>query len=148
MKQEQNIVDQKEILDKARELAELIANSSEVDFFKRAEQQIKQNASVQNLINQIKKKQKEAVSLEHMNKHDLVKKVEAEIDALQDQLDEIPIVREFKQSQVEVNDLLQMVTHVITNTVTDHIIVSTGGDPLYGETGGPKAGDDSCGCGC
>lgn len=134
------MIDNITILDKARELADLIANSNEVDFFKRAEQQIKQSEKVQNLIDKIKQKQKEAVSLEHLRQQELLQKVEQEIDALHDELDSIPIVKEFKQSQVEVNDLLQMVTHVITNTVTDKIILSTGGDPLSGETGGPRAG--------
>ncbi len=142
--QNQTRVDNKQIIEKAKELARLIAGSNEVDFYKRAEQQIKQNEKVQKLIQQIKRKQKEAVSLEHMQKLDLVKEVEKEIDALHEQLDEIPVVQEFKQSQVEVNDLLQMVTHVISNTVTDEIIISTGGDPLYGETGGPRASGSSC----
>lgn len=134
------MIDNNTILEKARELADLIANSSEVDFFKRAEAQIKKSDKVQSLISQIRIKQKEATNHDHYGRREELEKTESELDRLNDELDEIPIVREFKQSQVEVNDLLQMVTHVITNTVTDKIILSTGGDPLTGETGGEKAG--------
>jgi len=138
---------QKEILDKARELASMIARTKEVDFFKRAEQQIKHNERVQSLIDQIKQKQKQMVMFESINKPELAKKVEQEYNQLQDELDAIPIVVEFKQSQVDVNDLLQMVTNVITNTVSERIILDTGGNPLTGETGGgpeKKHGDGCC----
>jgi len=136
-----------DILEKARELANMIARTKEVDFFKRAEQQIKHNEKVQDLISELKQKQKQMVMFESMNKVELAKKVEEEFNELQDQLDSIPIVAEFKQSQVDVNDLLQMVTHVITNTVSEKIILDTGGNPLTGETGGgnAKSNDDCCG---
>ncbi len=137
----------KEILEKARDLAHLIAKSKEVDFYKRAEHQIKHNERVQELIHEIKQKQKQMVMFESMNKPEVAKKLEEEFNQLQDELDSIPIVAEFKQSQLDVNDLLQMVTHVITNTVSERIILDTGGDPLSGETGGgPEKHHHGCGC--
>lgn len=138
----------KEILEKARELAAMISRSKEVDFFKRAEAQIKMNENVQDKIDELKKKQKQLVMFESMNRTELVKKLEDELDQLHEELDSIPIVSEFKQSQADVNDLLQMVTNVITNTVSDRIILDTGGNPLTGETGSPsvakKHNDDCC----
>ncbi len=128
------IVSRQEILDQARELSDLIANSSEVDFFIKAEQKIKKHDRVNMLISQIKRKQKEAVNAEHLKKPNLLAQIEADLEELNNQLDEIPVVQEFKQSQVEVNDLLQLVTSVISNTVTEKIILSTGGDPLNGKT--------------
>ncbi|MET3288600.1 master regulator for biofilm formation [Brevibacillus fluminis] len=138
---------QKEILDKARELATMMARTKEVDFYKRAEAQIKLNERVQDLIQELKQKQKQVVMFESMNKKELVQKLETELDQLHEQLDEIPVVSEFKQSQVDVNDLLQMVTNVITNAVSERIILDTGGDPLKGETGSPSVAKDH-GDGC
>ncbi|MBO8162561.1 MAG: RicAFT regulatory complex protein RicA family protein [Brevibacillus sp.] len=135
----QTLITHKEILEKARELAGMIARTKEVDFYKRAEQQIKHNERVQEMIEELKKKQKQMVMFESMNRMDLAKKVEQEYNQLHEELDSIPIVAEFKQSQVDVNDLLQMVTNVIANTVSERIILDTGGNPLTGETGGgPK----------
>ncbi|MGC4375713.1 RicAFT regulatory complex protein RicA family protein [Fictibacillus sp. Mic-4] len=125
----------KEILDKTEELAKMIANTEEVAFFKRAEEQINENKKVAALMGKIKNLQKEAVNLRHYGKHEALKETEAKIDQLMKELDDIPIVQEFKQSQLEVNDILQMVSHTITNTVTEEIIVSTGGDVLAGTTG-------------
>lgn len=125
----------KDIVEKARELAKMIAETEEVDFFKRAEEQINENAKVSNLINQIKALQKQAVNFKHYEKHEALKQTEAKIDALQAELDDIPIIQEFRDSQMEVNDLLQLVAHTISNQVTNEIIASTGGDLLTGETG-------------
>ena len=129
------LVSMKEIMEKARQLADLIVQSEEVDFYRRAEQQIKRSQKVQSLIAQIKRKQKELVHAKHLNKEQLAAQLEEELERLQDELDEIPIVAEFKESQLEINDLLQMVTNVIANTISEKIILSTGGNPLTGETG-------------
>lgn len=141
-----NLYTQKEILDKARELASMISRTNEVDFFKRAELQIKNNERVQELIDKLKQKQKQMVMFESINKPELVEKVEGEYNQLHEELDAIPVVNEFKQSQVDVNDLLQMVTNVITNTVSERIILDTGGNPLTGETGGGPEKKDHGGC--
>ncbi|KKB71768.1 MULTISPECIES: RicAFT regulatory complex protein RicA family protein [Bacillus] len=135
----------KDIVEKARELAKMIAETEEVDFFKRAEEQINENAKVSNLINQIKALQKQAVNFKHYEKHEALKQTEAKIDALQAELDDIPIIQEFRDSQMEVNDLLQLVAHTISNQVTNEIIASTGGDLLTGETGSKiKNSQPSC----
>lgn len=135
-----------DIIDKADELAQVIANTEEVDFFKRAEEQINKNEKVQQLIGQIKLLQKESVNLQHYQKTEALRLNEQKIDELNEQLDNIPIVKEFKQSQVEVNELLQLVSVTISTKVTDEIIISTGGNLLAGKTGSGMASDKSYGC--
>ncbi|PLT31631.1 RicAFT regulatory complex protein RicA family protein [Peribacillus deserti] len=134
-----------DILNKADELAKMIAETEEVDFFKKAEAQINENQRVRELIASMKSLQKQAVNFQHYGKTEALKMVEAKIEAIEQEIDEIPIVQEFKQSQVDVNDLLQMVASSVSNTVTDIIIESTGGDVLRGETGS-KVNSGSGGC--
>ncbi|WP_010269301.1 YlbF family regulator [Paenibacillus senegalensis] len=111
-----------DIMKKAKELAQLISTSAEVDYYKRAEKQINNNEHVQSLIKQIKKKQKEAVAFEKTFKNEeMVKKIEAEIEALQDELDSIPIVSEFQQSQSDLNYLLQLTLGIVRDTVAQKI---------------------------
>jgi cell fate (sporulation/competence/biofilm development) regulator YmcA (YheA/YmcA/DUF963 family) len=124
-----------EIVAKAQDLARMIAETEEVDFFKRAEAQIHENEKVRTNISTIKGLQKQAVNLQHYGKIEALKKTEERISELEQQLDEIPVVYEFKQSQAEVNDLLQLVASTISNSVTDEILKSTGGNLLSGETG-------------
>ncbi|MFD0049393.1 RicAFT regulatory complex protein RicA family protein [Actinomycetes bacterium NPDC127524] len=134
-----------DILQRAADLAQMISETEEVDFFKRAEAQINENQKVREMIASIKSLQKQAVNFQHYGKEQAYRQVQDKIDALEKELDELPIVQEFKQSQVDVNDLLQMVASQVSNTVTDLIIESTDGDKLRGETGSrANAGGSSC----
>jgi cell fate (sporulation/competence/biofilm development) regulator YmcA (YheA/YmcA/DUF963 family) len=140
-----------DIVARATDLARMIAETEEVDFFKRAEAQLNENKKVHTLIADIKGLQKQAVNLQHYGKPEALKKVEDKIASIEQELDEIPVVQDFKQSHLEVNELLQIIASTISNTVTDEIIISTGGDVLLGETGssmqnggGACEGHDDC----
>src|SRR5699024_6081146 len=100
----------------------MIAETEEVDFFKRAEANINENQKVRELIASLKSLQKQAVNFQHYEKERALQLTEEKIAKIEQEIDEIPIVREFKQSQIEVNEILQMVTHAISNRVTDEII--------------------------
>lgn len=117
-----------DILSKAKELADLISTSNEVQFFQKAESQISSNDQIQTLISAIKKKQKEIVAFESFENKKMVEKIEKEIEELQDQLDSIPIVNEFRQSQEDINYLLQLVMSVIRDTVSEKITVEAGAE--------------------
>ncbi|GAA0394839.1 hypothetical protein GCM10008933_27060 [Paenibacillus motobuensis] len=125
-----DMVIREDIMAKAKELAALIGTSEEVQQFKKAEQQIQKHEKVQSLISAIKKKQKEIVAFESFQNKAMVDKIEAEISALQDELDNIPLVTDFQQSQSDINYLLQLVISVISDTVSQKVNVETGsGEP-------------------
>lgn len=124
-----------EIIAKAREIAVMIANTEQVEFFKRAEEQINENQKIRENIASLKSLQKQAVNFQQYGKERALGIIEGKIEKIQSDIDEVPIVQEFKQSQVEVNDLLQLVSNTIANTVTDEIIKATDGDVTRGETG-------------
>ena len=124
-----------EIIAKAREIALMIANTEQVEFFKRAEEQINENQKVRENIASLKSLQKQAVNFQQYGKEKALGIIEGKIDKIQADIDAVPIVQEFKQSQMEVNDLLQLVSTTIANGVTDEVIKSTDGDVLRGETG-------------
>lgn len=113
----------KDILEKTKELADLLVTSEEVVTYQKAEQQIKENEKIQSLISQIKKKQKEVVAFESFQNEEMVKKIEAEMEALQDELDAIPIVQQFQQTQTDINYLLQLVVSVIKDSISEKISV-------------------------
>ncbi|MEF2244480.1 MULTISPECIES: RicAFT regulatory complex protein RicA family protein [unclassified Paenibacillus] len=120
------------IMQKAKELSDAIFASEEVQDYRRAEMQINNNERIQKLISLIKKKQKEVVAFETTFKNaEMVKKIEAEMEELQDELDGIPIVAQFQQSQADINYLLQLVVSVIRDTVSEKISVedAEGGNP-------------------
>ncbi len=115
-------------MEKTRQLAGLISNSEEIIHFQKAEQMIQSHERVQSLISQIKKKQKEVVAFESLRNQKMVAKIEAEMAELQQELDDIPLVGDYQESQVEINDLLQMVVSAIYSTVSEKIHVESGKD--------------------
>ncbi|MFB5266650.1 RicAFT regulatory complex protein RicA family protein [Paenibacillus enshidis] len=117
-----------DILHKTQELAELLQNSEEVQIFRKAEDKIKNHQRIQQLIAAMKKKQKEIVAFESLKNTAMVAKIEQEIEQLQGELDGIPVVNEFQQSQVEINELLQMIMGAIRDTVSEKVSVETGKD--------------------
>lgn len=129
------------ILRSTRRLAESLLRTEEIARFKRAEDQVQKSEKVQNLITTIKRKQKEWVHAKHYQKSEYVRQLEKELKELQQELDSLPIVREYQQSQVEVNDLLQMIQNVIADTVSKKVSVETGGQI----TGGCGSGG-ACQC--
>lgn len=124
-----------EVINEAKQLATMLSQTKEIERFKELEVKVNNNEKVQRLISRIKALQKQAVNLQAYDKKEALTKVEAEIDEVQDELDSIPIVAEFKEVQVVVNDVLQLVSGTIAREVTNHVIEDTGGDLLKGKSG-------------
>jgi cell fate (sporulation/competence/biofilm development) regulator YmcA (YheA/YmcA/DUF963 family) len=131
-----------QVLQYAEVFAGKVRTSSEVQRFHLAEQQVNKSKSVQNLIETIKKKQKELVHAKHFKKNMYKEQLEKELDELHDKLDHLPIVLEYQQSQVEMNDLLQVIQQIIAKTVSEKLEVETGGIVAAGCGSG-----GACGCG-
>lgn len=65
-----------QIVDKAREVADMIAETEEVDFFKRAEAQINENQQIREKIASLKSLQKQAVNFQHYGKERALELIE------------------------------------------------------------------------
>ena len=83
----------------------------------------------------LKSLQQQAVNFQNYGKERAYQMTEEKLAKIEDELNEMPLVNQFKESQAGVNELLQMVSHAISSTVTSEVIESTGGDLLQGETG-------------
>lgn len=109
-----------DILAKAEKIAERLSGSDQIRFYKQAETKISANKKVQRLVEQIKHYQKESVNLQHFGKTEAYHQNEALINQLQAELDAIPVVQEFRQSQEDVNDFLQLLTKLVSQRVADN----------------------------
>lgn len=123
------------VLAQAVRLGRRLKETAEVRRFREAERQIQESGRVQGLIEEIKRKQKELVHAKHYQKTNYIRHLERELDRLQRELEDLPIVREYQQSQSEMNDLLQMIQRVVVDTVSQKIAVETG-DGFVGGCGG------------
>jgi len=134
-----------EVLSRAKELAAMLAKTDEIERFKQLEAKVNENEKIQRLVTKIKTLQKQAVNLQAYDKKKALDIVEAEIDKAQEELDNIPVVQEFQEIQVVVNDVLQLVSGTIAREVTNHVIKDTGGNVLSGKTGSQEEnGSSSC----
>ena len=64
-----------EIVAKAKEVAHMIANTEEVEFFKKAEEQINENQNIREKIASLKTLQKQAVNFQHLGKEKALKMI-------------------------------------------------------------------------
>ncbi|MDB4867503.1 MAG: hypothetical protein JWR03_1836 [Cohnella sp.] len=117
-----DLIVREDILARTKELAQLITTAEEVELYQRAEKLIQSHPRVQGLITDVKKRQKELVAFEStFNNPAMVEKIEKEIAVLQDELDGMPVVQQFQQSQTDVNYLLQSIVSVIRDTVAEKL---------------------------
>src|SRR5699024_4663107 len=99
---------------------------------------------IQRLVTKIKTLQKQVVNLQAYEKKKALAIVEEELAKAEKELDDIPVVQEFKDSQIIVNDMLQLISGTIAREVTNKVIESTGGNVLTGKTGSSEENETSC----
>lgn len=130
----------KDVIEKAKQLGDLLCQADEVRDYLQAEKKVNEHEKVQHLIAEIKRKQKEIVAFEQLRNEKMINQVQAELDELNEQLDDIPVVQTFRQSQADVNYLLQLTVQIIADKVSEKIHIETGGEVASGGCGS--------GCGC
>jgi len=114
-------ITKEEILNKTKELAGLLAEQEEIILYKKAEQQVAKHKRIQELIANIKRKQQELVNAKHYKKKNYVKQLEEELDQLNKELHDIPLIDQYQQSQAEINNYLQSLLNIIKLEISKKI---------------------------
>ena len=110
---------EKEIIRKVESLAEKIGKLEVVQDYHNVEKQIHNNQAIKQKMNRLKAQQKQSVNFQNYGKQNALEQSEAKIQYLKDEINELPIVEEFRSAQYEANDLLQM----MVKTMEDRLIV-------------------------
>ncbi|MCE5037942.1 YlbF/YmcA family competence regulator [Staphylococcus auricularis] len=97
-----------DILAEADQLSEKIKALPEISDYRSIEEQIHANQSIDQNMKQLKRSQKQSVNLQNYGKTEALKQSEARIQHLEDEINRIPIVEEFREAQAEANNILQM----------------------------------------
>lgn len=124
-----------EIIEEAKKLGKMMAETEQVEFFQKAEAKIHENNDIREKMASLKSLQQQAVNFQNYGKERAYQMTEEKLAKIEAELDDMPLVGQFKESQAGVNELLQMVSHAISSTVTSEVIENTGGDLMQGETG-------------
>ncbi|CAL27850.1 RicAFT regulatory complex protein RicA family protein [Staphylococcus carnosus] len=109
--------EKKDILAQAQKLSDQIKQLDTVKYYQRVETQIHRNHHIDEWMSDLKQRQKQSVNLQNYGKIEAYKRSEAEIAQIQEKIDALPIVTEFREAQSDANDLLQM----MINTMADRL---------------------------
>ena len=109
--------DKKDILAQAEKLSDQIKQLDTVKYYQRVETQIHRNHHIDEWMKDLKQRQKQSVNLQNYGKIEAYKRSEAEIAQIQEKIDALPIVTEFREAQSDANYLLQM----MINTMADRL---------------------------
>ena len=108
-----------EILAEADKLSQRIQSLDTVKEYQAIEQQIHHNKNIETRMKDLKKTQKQSVNLQNYGKHQALRQSEDKIQDIEQNLNIIPIVEEFRESQAEANDLLQMMISTMSNRLNE-----------------------------
>ena len=102
---------EKEIIRKVESLAEKIGKLEVVQDYHNVEKQIHNNQAAQ---------QKQSVNFQNYGKQNALEQSEAKIQYLKDEINELPIVEEFRSAQYETHDLLQMMVKTMEDRLNEY----------------------------
>ena len=108
-----------EILAEADKLSQRIQSLDTVKEYQAIEQQIHQNKNIETRMKDLKTTQKQSVNLQNYGKHQALRQSEDKIQDIEQNINVIPIVEEFRESQAEANDLLQMMISTMSNRLNE-----------------------------
>ncbi|MFC4769609.1 YlbF family regulator [Effusibacillus consociatus] len=115
------MVDRNELLGHAFELGSLIADSPEVEEYKRTKDTMESHPQIKPLLAKLREMQQEYEKLQAYSRGPHLKGLEDSISETLAKLDEFPEVVAFKQSSAKVDELLQSVTTLLTNCITGKV---------------------------
>ena len=99
----------------------MIQADETIQAYKQMGLKVHQNEAVKSLYDQYIEKQKEVVKLEHYKKQEALKQAELELSELETQLFNHPLLNNYLEYQVEINDLAQTLSHHIQTNINEHL---------------------------
>lgn len=102
-------------------LIEILKKNEVIVRYQEAEESIKENRALEQLVEAIKSKQKEAATFEHYAKPAAAGKTAAELAELNKQLKDSIAVQQYREALWDANELLENVIGIIQRGVDDAI---------------------------
>ena len=102
-----------DILAEAERLSERIKSLDTVKEYHKVESQIHHNENLEQRMKELKKNQKQSVNLQNYGKIHALQASEEKIQDIEEDINILPIVEEFRESQAEANDLLQRISNFL-----------------------------------
>ncbi|MTD41900.1 hypothetical protein GIX45_25425 [Erwinia sp. CPCC 100877] len=111
----------KRINEELDKLLALIGEDQRIKRYQELESRVQKHVKLNELVEQIKAAQKDAVQFAHYDKPEAERAAIARADALTREFDEHPLVVAYRAQLVEANDLLQHITEMIQYRMNDEL---------------------------
>ena len=111
---------EKEIIRKVESLAEKIGKLEVVQDYHNVEKQIHNNQAIKQKMNRLKAQQNNRLIFKIMENKMHSSNLKLKIQYLKDEINELPIVEEFRSAQYEANDLLQMMVKTMEDRLNEY----------------------------
>lgn len=111
---------EKEIIRKVESLAEKIGKLEVVQDYHNVEKQIHNNQAIKQKDESFESATKQSVNFQNYGKQNALEQSEVKIQNLKDEINELPIVEEFRSAQYEANDLLQMMVKTMEDRLNEY----------------------------
>ena len=105
---------------KVESLAEKIGKLEVVQDYHNVEKQIHNNQAIKTKDESFESATKQSVNFQNYGKQNALEQSEAKIQYLKDEINELPIVEEFRSAQYEANDLLQMMVKTMEDRLNEY----------------------------
>ena len=103
------------------ELIDLLKNDEAVLAFQEAEESIGQIPQISDLARQMKAYQQEAVLFQKIEKQRAYEEAGEQADLIQHELENLPIVQDYRQKMQDASDLIQYVTKSIEERINEEL---------------------------
>jgi cell fate (sporulation/competence/biofilm development) regulator YmcA (YheA/YmcA/DUF963 family) len=115
------MIDHNELLGHAYELGSLIAESPEVEAYKKAKEEMESHPEIYPLLSKLREMQEEYDKLQSYGGGEHLKGLEQSISDILEKLDQFEEVKTFKATSAKVDELLQSVTTMLANCITGKV---------------------------
>lgn len=102
-------------------LLEQIGSKEIIEDYKKIARKVDQHEGLKQLVEEIKRHQKDAVQFAHYDKPEAEKEATRLADEKQKAFDEHPLVIAYREKLIEANDLLQHVTFLLEQNVNQYL---------------------------
>ncbi|MGV3243842.1 YlbF family regulator [Staphylococcus sp. 11261D007BR] len=102
-----------DVISATKQLSEHIHQLEMVQNYQLIEKRVHENERLKHYMNHLKRSQKQSVNFQNYNKPVAYQQSEDSINAIKSDIDEIPIVNQFREAQNETNELLQLITKTL-----------------------------------
>lgn len=114
-------IQDKEVREELYKLLSLLGEDEIIQKFKVIEKRVEENTKLTELVEEIKRAQKDAVQFAHYEKPEAEKAAIEKADKLTKEFDEHPLVIAYREQLMEANDLLQHITDMIQYRVNEEL---------------------------